>query len=94
MLRMKSKLLTCAIISSGGKRRAIAGSMIGGIAQTQEMLDFCAARDIVADIELIRIDEIEVAFDRMQRSDVKYRVVIDSSTLSARTCSLGKHHDA
>ena len=58
--------------------------MIGGIAETQEMLDFCAARDIVADIELIRIDEIEVAFDRMQRSDVKYRFVIDNSTLSAR----------
>jgi uncharacterized zinc-type alcohol dehydrogenase-like protein len=66
-----------------GKRRAIAGSMIGGIAETQEMLDFCAEHDIVADIELIPIQEIEDAFDRMQRSDVKYRFVIDSSTLSA-----------
>ena len=66
-----------------GKRRAIAGSMIGGIAETQEMLDFCAEHDVVADIELIPIHEIEEAFGRMQRSDVKHRFVIDSSTLSA-----------
>jgi uncharacterized zinc-type alcohol dehydrogenase-like protein len=65
-----------------GKRRSIAGSMIGGIAETQEMLDFCAEHGIVADIEMIPIQQIEDAYERMQRSDVKYRFVIDSSTLS------------
>ena len=63
------------------QRRAIAGSLIGGIAQTQEMLDFCAAHGVVADIERIRIQQIEEAYDRMQRSDVKYRFVIDNTTL-------------
>ncbi len=64
-----------------GKRRSIAGSMIGGIPETQEMLDFCAKHGIVSDIEMIRIDEIEHAYERMLRSDVKYRFVIDSATL-------------
>ncbi|MHA6767198.1 NAD(P)-dependent alcohol dehydrogenase [Sphingobium ummariense] len=65
------------------KRRSIAGSLIGGIAETQEMLDFCAEKGIVADIEMIRIQDIETAYDRMQKSDVKYRFVIDSATLAA-----------
>jgi alcohol dehydrogenase (NADP+) len=65
------------------KRRTLAGSLIGGIAETQEMLDFCAEHGIVADIEMIRIQEIDEAYDRMQRSDVKYRFVIDNSTLAA-----------
>ncbi|HEY1150869.1 MAG TPA: NAD(P)-dependent alcohol dehydrogenase [Pseudoduganella sp.] len=65
-----------------GKRRAIAGSMIGGIPETQEMLDFCAEHRIVADIELIRIEEINEAYERMLRGDVKYRFVIDSATLA------------
>lgn len=64
------------------KRRAIAGSLIGGIAETQEMLDFCAERGIVADIEMIRADGIEAAYDRMQRSDVKYRFVMDIATMA------------
>ncbi|WP_448664752.1 NAD(P)-dependent alcohol dehydrogenase [Sphingomonas sp. CJ20] len=64
------------------KRRSIAGSLIGGIAETQEMLDFCAEHGIVAEIEMIRIDEIETAYERMQRSDVKYRFVIDNATLA------------
>jgi alcohol dehydrogenase (NADP+) len=63
------------------KRRAIAGSLIGGIAETQEMLDFCAEHDIVADIEMIAGRAIDEAYDRMQRSDVKYRFVIDIATL-------------
>jgi uncharacterized zinc-type alcohol dehydrogenase-like protein len=63
------------------KRRSIAGSLIGGIAETQEMLDFCAERGVTADIELIPIQSIEQAYDRMQRSDVKYRFVIDNATL-------------
>jgi len=65
------------------KRRSIAGSLIGGIAETQEMLDFCAAKGIVADIEMIRIQQIDEAYDRMQKSDVKYRFVIDNASLAA-----------
>ena len=65
------------------KRRALAGSMIGGIAETQEMLDFCAAHGIVSDIELIRADEINQAYERLLRGDVKYRFVIDNATLAA-----------
>jgi uncharacterized zinc-type alcohol dehydrogenase-like protein len=65
------------------KRRSIAGSLIGGIAETQEMLDFCAERGIVADIEMIPVQKIEEAFDRMQRSDVKYRFVIDNASLAS-----------
>jgi uncharacterized zinc-type alcohol dehydrogenase-like protein len=64
------------------KRRSLAGSMIGGIAETQEMLDFCAEHGIVSDIEMIRMDEINTAFGRMQKGDVKYRFVIDCATLA------------
>ena len=64
------------------KRRAIAGSMIGGIPETQEMLDFCAEHAIVADIELIHADQVNEAWDRMLRGDVKYRFVIDSASLA------------
>jgi len=63
------------------KRRALAGSLIGGIAETQEMLDFCAEHDIVSDIELITIDYINTAYERMLKSDVKYRFVIDMASL-------------
>jgi alcohol dehydrogenase (NADP+) len=65
------------------KRRAIAGSIIGGIAETQEMLDFCAAHGIVADIEMIQIQQINAAYERMLKSDVKYRFVIDNASLRA-----------
>ena len=64
------------------RRRRIAGSLIGGIRETQEMLDFCAAHGIVSDIETIRMDQIETAYERMLRSDVKYRFVIDMATLA------------
>ncbi|MGP7796563.1 NAD(P)-dependent alcohol dehydrogenase [Sphingomonas sp. CLY1604] len=64
------------------KRRSIAGSLIGGIAETQEMLDFCAKHGIVAEIEMIRMAEIDTAYERMQRSDVKYRFVIDIATIA------------
>ena len=63
------------------KRRSIAGSLIGGIRETQEMLDFCADHGIVSDIETIRMDYINVAYERMLKSDVKYRFVIDMATL-------------
>jgi uncharacterized zinc-type alcohol dehydrogenase-like protein len=62
-------------------RRNFAGSLIGGIAETQEMLDFCAAHDITADIEVIRIREINTAYERMLKGDVKYRFVIDIASL-------------
>lgn len=65
------------------KRRSVAGSMIGGIPETQEMLDFCAEHDIVSDIELIRADEINGAYERLLKGDVKYRFVIDNATLAA-----------
>jgi len=63
------------------RRRALAGSLIGGIAETQEMLDFCREHGLVSDIETIRMDEINTAYDRMVKSDVKYRFVIDMATL-------------
>ncbi len=64
------------------RRRAIAGSMIGGIPETQEMLDFCAANNITADIELIRAEDINQAYERMLKGDVKYRFVIDNASLA------------
>ena len=65
------------------KRRSLAGSMIGGIPETQEMLDFCAEHAITADIETIPANQINQAYERMLEGDVKYRFVIDNSTLSA-----------
>jgi len=62
-------------------RRSFAGSMIGGIAETQEMLDFCGRHNIVSDIELISIRQINEAYERMLRGDVKYRFVIDMASL-------------
>lgn len=64
-------------------RRRLAGSLIGGIAETQEMLDFCGQHGLTADIETIRMDEIETAYERMLKSDVKYRFVIDMESLEA-----------
>jgi uncharacterized zinc-type alcohol dehydrogenase-like protein len=64
-------------------RRSFAGSGIGGIKETQEMLDFCADHGIVSDIEMIRIDHINEAYERMLRSDVRYRFVIDMASLKA-----------
>jgi uncharacterized zinc-type alcohol dehydrogenase-like protein len=63
------------------KRRSIAGSLIGGIAETQEMLDFCAEHGIVSDIETIPMQQINEAYDRMLKGDVKYRFVIDLASL-------------
>lgn len=62
-------------------RRSLSGSMIGGIPETQEMLDFCGQHGITADIETIRMDQINEAYERMLKSDVKYRFVIDMATL-------------
>jgi len=62
-------------------RHSLAGSAIGGIRQTQEMLDFCGEHHITADIEMIRMDQINEAYERMLKSDVKYRFVIDMASL-------------
>lgn len=63
-------------------RKAVAGSLIGGIAETQEMLDFCGQHNITSDVEVIAIDTINEAYERMLKSDVKYRFVIDMATLT------------
>jgi uncharacterized zinc-type alcohol dehydrogenase-like protein len=62
-------------------RRKFTGSLIGGIQETQEMLDFCGKHDITSDIELIPIQKINEAYDRVVRADVKYRFVIDMASL-------------
>lgn len=64
-------------------RKSLAGSLIGGLRETQEMLDYCAAHGIASDIELIPVQKINDAYDRVVRSDVKYRFVIDLATLRA-----------
>lgn len=66
------------------KRRRLAGSLIGGIAETQEMLDFCAQHGIAADIEMIPMQQINAAYERMLKSDVKYRFVIDMNSLKEK----------
>ena len=63
------------------KRRRLAGSAIGGIRETQEMLDFCGEKGITAEIELIKIQQINQAYERLLKSDVKYRFVIDMASL-------------
>ena len=63
-----------------GNNRRLAGSSIGGIRQTQEMLDFCAEKKVGADIELIAAKDINVAYERMLKNDVRYRFVIDAKT--------------
>jgi len=63
-------------------RRSLAGSLIGGISETQEMLDFCGDNNILSEVEVIRMNEINNAYARMRKSDVKYRFVIDLSSLS------------
>jgi alcohol dehydrogenase (NADP+) len=66
-----------------GGRKTVAGSLIGGMAETQEMLDFCSQHNIVSDIETIRIEEINTAYERLLKNDVHYRFVIDMDSLKA-----------
>ncbi|OWR26547.1 alcohol dehydrogenase [Saccharibacillus sp. O23] len=73
--------LPVQVFSLIGKRRSFAGSSIGGIRETQEMLDFCAEHDITPEIEVISADRIDEAWERVMKSDVKYRFVIDIATL-------------
>ena len=65
-------------------RRSIAGSAIGGIRETQEMLDFCSKHDIACDVELIPIEKVNDAYDRVIKSDVRYRFVIDINSLDCK----------
>jgi alcohol dehydrogenase (NADP+) len=78
MIDMMPEFHTGALLAG---RRRISGSAIGGIAETQEMLDFCAEKNILADIETIAIQDINRAYERMEKSDVKYRFVIDMASL-------------
>ncbi|NAZ82816.1 alcohol dehydrogenase catalytic domain-containing protein [Kineococcus sp. R8] len=75
------KPMTVAAFSLIPNRRSLAGSMIGGIAETQQMLDFCAEHGLGAEIEVIAADKINEAYDRVVASDVRYRFVVDTSTL-------------
>ncbi|MDN5938116.1 MAG: zinc-binding dehydrogenase, partial [Salinisphaera sp.] len=65
------------------KRRVLAGSLIGGMPETQEVLDFCAEHGITCDVEMLDIRNINEAYERMKRGDVKYRFVIDMATLKS-----------
>ena len=65
------------------RRRSLAGSAIGGIKETQEMLDFCGKHGIASDIEVIPIQKVNEAYERVQKSDVRYRFVIDMASLKA-----------
>jgi uncharacterized zinc-type alcohol dehydrogenase-like protein len=77
------KPLSIAAFTLLAKRRSFAGSGIGGIAETQEMLDFCSAHNVLSDIETIPIQKINDAYERMLKGDVKYRFVIDMASLKA-----------
>jgi uncharacterized zinc-type alcohol dehydrogenase-like protein len=78
-----SKPLGVAAFGLIMKRRNLAGSAIGGIAETQEMLDFCAAHNITADVEVIPIQKVNEAYERLLKSDVKYRFSIDMASLKS-----------
>ena len=73
--------LPVAVFSLLMGRRSFSGSGIGGIAETQEMLDFCAEHGIASDIETIAIQQVNEAYERLLKSDVKYRFVIDMASL-------------
>jgi uncharacterized zinc-type alcohol dehydrogenase-like protein len=83
MVGLPDEPLSVSAFSTVTNRRRLSGSMIGGMKETQEMLDFCAEHDIVSEIELISMDKVNEAYERVLKSDVKYRFVIDASTLKA-----------
>ncbi len=80
---LPEKPLTLSAFSLVMGRRRLSGSLIGGIAETQEMLDFCGAHGITADVEVIPIQQVNQAYERLLRSDVKYRFVIDTASLES-----------
>lgn len=81
LVGLPDKALPVSAFALVGKRRSLAGSMVGSIGETQEMLDFCAEHGIASDIELIRIEQINEAYERMLKADVRYRFVIDMASL-------------
>ncbi len=68
--------------SAGNGRKSVAGSLIGGVAETQEVIDYCAARGIKADVEVVCAEDINRAFERVVNRDVRYRFVIDMASLA------------
>jgi uncharacterized zinc-type alcohol dehydrogenase-like protein len=64
-----------------GGRKALAGSAIGGMAETQEMMDFCAQHNIVSDVEMVNIQDVNAAYERLVKNDVRYRFVIDMASM-------------
>jgi uncharacterized zinc-type alcohol dehydrogenase-like protein len=83
MLGIPKAPLQVPALSLETKRRSIAGSIMGGIPETQEMLDFCAAHGIAADVEILPVYQVNDAFERLKRNDVRYRFVLDLSPLAA-----------
>jgi alcohol dehydrogenase (NADP+) len=81
LVGLPDKALPVSAFALVGKRRSLAGSMVGSIGETQEMLDFCAEHGIASDIELIRVEQINEAYERMLKADVRYRFVIDMASL-------------
>jgi alcohol dehydrogenase (NADP+) len=81
LVGVPSKPMTLDAFSVISRRKTLAGSMIGGIAETQEMLDYCAKKNIAADVEIIPIAQVNKAYERMVKGDVRYRFVIDLKTL-------------
>jgi uncharacterized zinc-type alcohol dehydrogenase-like protein len=78
----ETPLLVSAFALLFGRKR-LSGSLIGGIAETQDMLDFCGQHNITSDVEIIPIQQINAAYERMVKSDVKYRFSIDMASLNA-----------
>ncbi len=83
MVGLPGEPLPVGVFSLAAQRRTLAGSNIGGIAETQEMLDYCAAHGIVSNVEVINIAYINEAYERMLKGDVKYRFVIDMASLES-----------
>ena len=80
---LPAKPLSVAAFSLITRRRSFSGSVIGGIAETQEMLDFCGAHNITADVEVIPIQKVNEAYERLLKSNVKYRFSIDMASLKS-----------
>ena len=81
LVGLPEKDIPVGAFSLTGRRRSLAGSQIGGIRETQEMLDFCGKHGITCDIEVVPIQKVNEAYERVLRSDVRYRFVIDMASL-------------
>ena len=89
MVGAPEKPLPVAVFGLIFQRRSFSGSLIGGIVETQEMLDFCGRHNITADVEIVPIQKVNEAYARMARSDVKYRFSIDMASLKAESPATG-----